>query len=179
MGLQPNVLIATGPQDTVTQGPAARGLGWLSLCWERDSDVTHFASEYPQERLWAAPIAESVPMAVVIIVEDDDAWRTALEAELRRRGHSPIGFGDYTGVLELLETSLGVDAMLCDLRLPPGTPNGLSLALMARRRRPGLKIVLMTAMTDLPHDLANDFGALVPKTADMQGVIAAAGLVEA
>ena len=117
-------------------------------------------------------------MAVVLIVEDDDAWRTALECELRRRGHSAIGFSDYMGVLELLETPIGVDTMLCDLRLPPGTPNGLSLSLMARRRRPGLRIVLMTAMPDPPHGLANDFGALVSKTPDMHGIMDAAGLAD-
>ena len=46
--------------------------------------------------------------------------------------------------LDALENAQRVEVLITRVRFPPGKPNGIALALMARHKRPGIK-VLFTA----------------------------------
>ncbi len=103
-------------------------------------------------------------MASVVVVEHDDVYLSLAERELRAAGHEVVGFADWIGVLELLESDHAVDAFVVCLRLPLGGPNAYSLAQMAQLRRPKLKVVYMTADPALAYDMRETMpNVLMPK----------------
>jgi DNA-binding LytR/AlgR family response regulator len=51
--------------------------------------------------------------------------------------------------LAVLETGRKVDLLLADIVMPDGKPNGVSLALMARRLVPGIEVVFLTGYPQL------------------------------
>ena len=114
-------------------------------------------------------------MGQILVVDDDEAYRYAVERQLRRGGHETRGFPDWRGVLEILESDESVDALVTDLSLPAGTPNGLSLALMAKRRRPDLRIVLMTSYAEFQPDAEGRLGELVLKQDGAEKILAVIG----
>jgi len=111
----------------------------------------------------------------VLVVDDDEACRYLLERELKAAGHEPVLHHDWTGVIDLLEGSETIDALVTDLRLPAGTPNGVSLAQMAKKRRPELKIVFITAFADLMAEAPERLGPVFFKGNGFKPVIGAIG----
>ncbi len=80
----------------------------------------------------------------ILVVEDDEAY-----ARLVRRMLEPAGFRvttatDFVTALPIIESSDEVDLLLADINMPPGTPHGLSIGLMAESKRGNLKIVYMS-----------------------------------
>jgi CheY-like chemotaxis protein len=59
--------------------------------------------------------------------------------------------------IKVLEGDEGVHMLLADVQMPVGTPNGVTIARMARLRRHKLPIVFMTGFYD-PEEL----GAIEP-----------------
>jgi DNA-binding NtrC family response regulator len=112
-------------------------------------------------------------MAAVMIVEDDEAFGYVLERQLLDAGHKVTRFLDWNGVLESLEAGDEIDVLVTDLRLPQGTPNGVSLAMMAKARRSKLKIVYMTAFEDVASTVRSTFPAVILKTEDAGNVVEA------
>ena len=112
-------------------------------------------------------------MARLMVVEDDEVFAYLVERELRAAGHEVILFPDWHGVLEALESAVGIDVLVTDLRLPPGTPHGVSLGHMARSRRPTLKIVYMTAFADVAVEVREDIPDIVLKGSDGRAVVSA------
>jgi DNA-binding NtrC family response regulator len=109
----------------------------------------------------------------IVIVDDDEAYRYALEREFAAAGWTTRVFADWTGVLEVFEAGEPADVLLADLRLPSGTPNGLSLARMAAKRRGTLKIAFITAYPDLEHAVPPEFGPVFSKGEDLSQLVAA------
>src|ERR1700753_3754571 len=115
-------------------------------------------------------------MAFVLIVEQDPAWRGALAHEVKRRGHTPMLFSDFRGVLALLRAPLPILTTYYDRTGASDVPSGLSLAMMARRRQLGLQIVLLRSPPDIPAELTYDSGILVSKTICQSAILDAVGL---
>ena len=80
----------------------------------------------------------------VILVEDDDRLRHAFEEVLEHAGYIVHPFASYRGVTELIDLGSQADLLLVDVVLPDGTPQGPSVAAMARFRRPKLPVLFMT-----------------------------------
>jgi DNA-binding NtrC family response regulator len=112
-------------------------------------------------------------MARLMVVEDDEAFAYLVERQLRAAGHEVTLFPDWRGVLETLEGDEGIDVLVTDLRLPPGTPHGVSLGHMARLRRPLLKIVYMTAFADVLVEVREEVPDIVLKGLDGRAVVLA------
>lgn len=87
--------------------------------------------------------AGSPAKATILAVEDDPAVRQAAVWVLRLFGYDIREAEDGPSALDALEKEAGIDLMFSDLVMPRAM-NGVELAREARRRRPGLKVLLTT-----------------------------------
>jgi two-component system, cell cycle sensor histidine kinase and response regulator CckA len=91
--------------------------------------------------------------ATVLVVEDEDAIRSAIRRLLLREGYNVIEAPDGARALKLLDdtTSHEVALVLTDLRMP--VMDGRQLAAALARKRPSLPIVFMSGFTAQLMDL--------------------------
>jgi len=80
----------------------------------------------------------------ILVVEDDDTCRTLARNILEAAGFKVICARDSHEAIDFVDNGSQIDVALVDLRLPPGTPSGVSFARMAQQRRLWLKIVFMS-----------------------------------
>jgi len=81
-------------------------------------------------------------MARILIVDDQDVMRDSLAATLARQGHEVVASMDGPGALTRLSNGR-FELMISDLKMPKMT--GTELLAEARKLRPEMPIVLMTA----------------------------------
>jgi two-component system response regulator RegA len=82
-----------------------------------------------------------------LLVDDDDAFRTTLQAALRRRGVRARTAATVDEGLIALEDE-PVDLVVLDYRMPSG--DGLSAVERYRRRNPEAVIMMLTGFGDIP-----------------------------
>jgi CheY-like chemotaxis protein len=80
----------------------------------------------------------------LLLVDDDEAFREAMAATLRKAGYGVVAVADYRDALKTLDSDATVDLMVTDVRMP-NRVNGFALARMASLRRPRIKLVYVTA----------------------------------
>jgi len=86
----------------------------------------------------------------ILLVDDSRDTVEALEKVLRRRGFRIDCAANGRRAIALLH-SREYDLLITDLRMPQ--PDGLQLAAYARKLRPGIRIVLVTAYSNMyDHD---------------------------
>jgi DNA-binding NtrC family response regulator len=98
-------------------------------------------------------------MASVLVVEDDSILAHCIEAHLAREGFEVDVVGGTFAALDRLDLRK-FTAIIADVVMPPGMPNGVSLARMARIRDPGCHVILISGHADLAKD-GELFGAKV------------------
>jgi len=81
----------------------------------------------------------------ILVVDDDDGVRENLAELFELVGYSVLTAANATEAMEELRKH-EVDLLLTDFRMPG--PNGVELIESARRARPGLRSILMTAFGD-------------------------------
>src|ERR1700761_8083054 len=81
--------------------------------------------------------------AKLVIVHDDAQFIDAAQAALRRDGHDVVGLCDAMVALAALEAAQRVEILITTVETPAGQPNGVSLALMARSKRRGVKVLFV------------------------------------
>ena len=86
---------------------------------------------------------------IVILVEQDAGSREGLGRILVDAGFGVLCFPDYLGALNEADGSRRLDLLITGVRLPTGTPHGLSLAAMIRMRRPWLPVVFVADGADV------------------------------
>jgi DNA-binding response OmpR family regulator len=102
-----------------------------------------------------APHLDAV--TTILLVDDDSAWRVALERWLRGEGMRGIGLGRGEWITSAIETHRP-DAVLLDVHLPG--VDGLRVLEVVRHRWPGLPVIIMTAFGGRETgDLARQCGA--------------------
>src|SRR3954466_14768282 len=82
-------------------------------------------------------------MARILVVDDQEMMRDSLAANLAREGHEVIATHDGTVAVSKLEGSARFDLLITDLKMPKMT--GIELLAEAKRLRPDMPVVLMTA----------------------------------
>jgi CheY-like chemotaxis protein len=87
----------------------------------------------------------------ILLVEDDEISSYAIARVLRIAGYEVVVAPDYREALQALDSRRAVDLLLTDVRLTTGTPHGFALGRMARMRRPGIRVLYLTGVTDLPE----------------------------
>lgn len=101
----------------------------------------------------------------ILVVEDNEDVRQHAVGTLRELGYIVREAGDALQALQILELESDIALLLTDLGLPGGL-DGRGLRERARRRRPELGVLIMTAYaaTSLVHDGKLDAGIdLLPK----------------
>ena len=94
----------------------------------------------------ATPIvtAERVPLAMLLIVDDDVFIRVIAELLLKDMGHSTLPASDVDEALLLLRSPQHIDALLTDIRLEGAVLGGCELAHQAIKLRPQLGVLYIT-----------------------------------
>src|SRR5215218_6275290 len=82
-------------------------------------------------------------MARILVVDDQELMRDSLAANLAREGHEVAATGDGTLAVTRLEGPSRFDLLITDLKMPKMT--GIELLAEAKRLRPDMPVVLMTA----------------------------------
>jgi DNA-binding NtrC family response regulator len=106
----------------------------------------------------------------ILVIEDDEPTRYAFECALTRAGYRTQGYTSYFEAAEDIDKGAGA-LLVVDLQLPPGTPNGLAVARMARQHRPGLPIIFITGHRELA-DLADpEMGPVMLKPVELDVLV--------
>ncbi|MCZ6592501.1 MAG: PAS domain S-box protein [Alphaproteobacteria bacterium] len=84
------------------------------------------------------------PVATILLVEDNAAFREITRQILENLNYHVVDFGTAEEALEVVGGKTQFDLLLSDIGLP-GRMNGHDLAEYAASARPGLKVVLMSA----------------------------------
>jgi DNA-binding NtrC family response regulator len=88
--------------------------------------------------------------ANVIMVHDDPRFIEEAAAALRLAGHELTTFADPNQALTALEHT-PFEILITRVRFLPGRPNGVSLARMARLKRPGIKVLFTVAAENIEY----------------------------
>ena len=107
--------------------------------------------------------------APVVIVHDHPIFLKAATSALRACGHDVVAFSDPFVALEAIEATKKIEVLITRVTFPSGKPNGVSLALMARTRRSGLKIVFTAQAGHKKH--TDGIGELLPHPIDMSKLV--------
>jgi DNA-binding NtrC family response regulator len=104
---------------------------------------------------------------IILLVDDDPALGNVLKEYLIEERFDVIHLHDSMAALVLLETRQDIDLLLADIALREGTPHGISLALMARRLVPAIRVVFMTGHPDLLEAAGEVPGTVFIKPVDL------------
>ena len=109
--------------------------------------------------------AESVPMAVILIVEDDVFIRDDAESMIQDWGHETLRAGDVNEALALLRSSQHIDALFTDIYLKKAVLGGCELAPQAMKLWPKLRVLYATgnSITDTMKALFVEGSHFLPK----------------
>jgi DNA-binding NtrC family response regulator len=110
--------------------------------------------------------------ARVVVVHDDPLFIEQVTTALRDRGLTVAVFEDPMKALDGLETAQLIELLITRVQFAPGKPNGISLALMARTKRPGMK-VLLVALPEFAR-LAAGIGEFMPAPINVPDLVVAA-----
>ena len=109
-------------------------------------------------------------LSKILVVEDSPILLLDLCDQLEELGYAPIAATTAATAARLIDDS--ITAMITDIELGDG-PDGLALARVAAKARPGLPIVVVSGgVTPAPSDLPT--GAIfVPKPYTLEAILAA------
>jgi DNA-binding NtrC family response regulator len=82
-------------------------------------------------------------MARILIADDQEMMRDSLAATLAREGHEVVAAGDGPVAVSRLSGGARFDLLITDLKMPKMT--GIELLTEAKRLRPDMPVVMMTA----------------------------------
>src|SRR5947207_357168 len=88
-------------------------------------------------------------MARILVCDDQEMMRDSLAANLAREGHDVIATGDGAAAAARLSGPLRFDLLITDLKMPRMT--GIELLAEAKRLRPDMPVVLMTAFATVAN----------------------------
>jgi len=123
------------------------GLG-TEVCLYLPRYLEHHSAEAALETECVPPLAQEGES--VLVVEDDPAVRMLILNVLDELGYRGHPAADAEVAVPLLDSALRIDLLVTDVGLPG--INGRQLAEIARRRRPGLKVLFMTGYIDKAAD---------------------------
>jgi two-component system nitrogen regulation response regulator GlnG len=113
------------------------------------------------------------PLATVVVADDDAAIRTVVRRALTRAGYAVRATETVAGLKRLIDEGVG-DVVISDVMFPDG--NGLDCLPGLLARRPGLKVIVVSAQNTLSTAVrATEAGAFdyLPKPFDLDVLTAA------
>jgi DNA-binding NtrC family response regulator len=107
----------------------------------------------------------------ILVIEDDEPTRYAYERALSRAGYRTASYKTYFAAADDIDEGAGA-LLVVDLQLPPGTPQGVAVARMARNHRPGLPIIFITGHPELAALADAEAGPVIVKPVDLDVLLA-------
>jgi DNA-binding NtrC family response regulator len=89
--------------------------------------------------------------ARVVVVLDDLAFAKQAAEELAAKNYGAVALADPIAALDALESAVRVEVLITCTDHGDGKPNGVSLALMTRSKRPNVKIVFVGTPEQAQH----------------------------
>src|SRR5437762_1443200 len=86
-------------------------------------------------------------MAKILVADDQELMRDSLAATLAREGHEVVAAGDGAAAASRLASGTRFDLFITDLKMPKMT--GIELLAEAKKLRPDMPVVLMTAFASV------------------------------
>lgn len=96
------------------------------------------------------------PPRVILIVDDEEMIRMALELVLSSEGYLTISAGDGQEAIDILNQRV-VDLVITDMKMPRA--NGMDVLRAAKTRDPGIKVIMITGFAAEEPALALSEGA--------------------
>jgi DNA-binding NtrC family response regulator len=109
--------------------------------------------------------------AQVVLVHDDPLFVEEGATALCAAGYEVAAFTDPMLALNALDAARTIELLITRITYPPGKPNGLALARMARTRRPQIRILLMAIPEAERH--AKGWGEHLPLPATIAELVEA------
>jgi DNA-binding NtrC family response regulator len=113
--------------------------------------------------------------ARIVVVLDEPAAASQAAALFQAQGYDAISLPESLTALEALSGATHVELLVTSLNHGPGKPNGISLVLMTRQRRPGLKALFVGDESMERH--TNGLGAFLAAPVRIEDVVSAAILM--
>lgn len=115
----------------------------IKIYLPRHLGLAHAADDRNQGLPQASPAGDA--SKVVLVVEDEEQVRRMSVDALRELGYTVIETSDVAHALDELERRADIDLLFTDVVMPD--MNGRQLADIARRSRPGLRVLFTTGYT--------------------------------
>lgn len=84
----------------------------------------------------------------ILVVDDEDALRTVLSAELEGEGYIVQMAGDGDEAIKILEKN-SFDLILLDIKMP--TVDGFEVLKFVKQHSPATKVIMLTGFADLKN----------------------------
>lgn len=110
----------------------------------------------------------------VLIVDPDEYFSAALVAEAQDHGLRAVSCRNWWEAKPLIEGPAEIALLIVELAQPQGMPNGVSVALMARRRRGKLPVLFVSQDPELLTEVRPGTGSILPKSAGVQRLLQSA-----
>ncbi len=91
---------------------------------------------------------ESAGTKHILVVEDDESFRRMVTRMLEGAGYEVTSTQEFNTAITVIESGKPIDLLLSDVGMPQGTPHGFAIALMAQKRRPDMRVILMSGTYD-------------------------------
>jgi FixJ family two-component response regulator len=112
----------------------------------------------------------------VVVVHDGPDFAEQTATTLREAaGFDAASFSDPMAALDALENGHSVELLVTCVEYQPGKPNGIALALMARTKRPGIRVLLTGPLDLAPY--AEGIGQFIEAPVSVEIVAAAVRLL--
>ena len=111
-----------------------------------------------------AGLAPSGAGQTILLVEDEPAVRLLVDEMLAEFGYQTTPAADGPAAIDILQSAARIDMMITDIGLPG--MNGRQLTEIARRIRPGLKVLMMTGYAEdaaLRSEMVREKAQLITK----------------
>jgi DNA-binding NtrC family response regulator len=113
---------------------------------------------------------ETTDRLVMLLVDDDEIFRSIAEAHFIQAGFAVVAAGDALQALDAVEQLTALDCVVSDIWLPTGTPHGVSLASMVNIRFPGVLRIFVTGDPDAKNYVTPSEGTVFTKPVDLAAV---------
>jgi two-component system cell cycle sensor histidine kinase/response regulator CckA len=82
--------------------------------------------------------------ASILVLDDDDAFRSFLVAALTGVGYSVVDTGNANEAIALLNGDAAFDLLIADVKMPSRQPHGIAVGNIARLKRSQIKIIYIS-----------------------------------
>jgi DNA-binding NtrC family response regulator len=96
----------------------------------------------------------------ILVLEDDDLTRDVTRNILQAAGFKVICANQFRQAIEHIERGTRFDIALVDVRMPHGTPSGISFVRVAQSRRPSMKVIFMSTHVAAQEQMRFDEGEI-------------------